>query len=104
MVDRSVWKPMEDTATDSTYIKKLKARINQIVEQELTFVDFKSQVNKEELAADTFNEVIKRENFYFSVDDNKRNTNLKVYNAKAPGNKFRTPNAILPHEHVPIHS
>jgi DNA relaxase NicK len=58
MQERSAWKPMEDNATDTAYIKKLKARINQIVEQELTFVDFKNQVNKEELAADTFNEVI----------------------------------------------
>lgn len=58
MQERSAWKPMEDNANDTAYIKKLKARINQIVEQELTFVDFKNQVNKEELAADTFNEVI----------------------------------------------
>jgi hypothetical protein len=42
MEDRSAWKPMENAADDTVYIKKLKARINQIVEQELTFVDFKN--------------------------------------------------------------
>jgi len=42
MEDRSAWKPMVDTENDTVYIKKLKAKINKIVEQELTFVDFKS--------------------------------------------------------------
>ena len=32
MADRSAWKPMEETANDTVYIKKLKAKINSIVE------------------------------------------------------------------------
>ena len=104
MEDRSAWKPMVDGPNDTVYIKKLKNKINNLVDKELALVDFKNEVNKEELAADTLNEVMTRQNFFFTVDDNKRNTNKKVYNLKAPGNKYRKPNAVLDHEHVPIKS
>lgn len=43
-----------------------------------------------------------KENFFFKIDENKRRTNLKVYDYTAPGNKFRKPNVILPHEHVNV--
>ena len=67
----------------------------------MALVDFKSQVNSEDLAADTYQEVLSRKNFYFEVDENKVSKNLRVANMKAPGNKFHKPNYILPHEHVP---
>lgn len=54
------------------------------------------------LESDTFKEVATKSNFYFSVDENKKSKNLKVYNFDAPGNKHRHPNVILPHEHVDI--
>lgn len=43
-----------------------------------------------------------KSNFYFSVDENKRQKNLKIYNKKAPGNAHRHPSVILPHENVHV--
>ena len=43
-----------------------------------------------------------KSNFYFSLDQNKAANNLKVYNFNAPGNKYRHPNVILPHENVNV--
>jgi hypothetical protein len=43
-----------------------------------------------------------RSNFFFKVDENKKATNIKVYNAKAPGNHHRHPSIALPHEHVHV--
>ncbi len=43
-----------------------------------------------------------RQNFFFTVDEAKKHTNLKVYNIKAPGNKHRKPQYILPHEHIDV--
>ena len=66
---------------------------------------FKEKLSEEEttaLSTDTFDEVVTNKNFYFSYDSNKKDKNLKIYDFKAPGNKFRHPNVILPHEHVNI--
>ena len=66
---------------------------------------FKDQLSKEEqsaLVADTYEEVATKSNFYFSIDEDKLKKNLKVYDFKAPGNKYRHPNVILPHEHVDV--
>ena len=65
-------------------------------------MEFKDKVNKEELAQSAYQEVVTKENFFFKVDTNKKNTNLKVYDMTAPGNIHRKPNAILPHEHFHI--
>jgi len=54
------------------------------------------------LSSDTYEEVATKSNFYFSVDENKVNKNLKVYDFEAPGNKYRVPNVILPHEEINI--
>jgi len=54
------------------------------------------------LTDDTFNEVATKSNFYFSIDENKVHKNIGVVNFKAPGNHFRKPNVILPHECVDI--
>jgi len=43
-----------------------------------------------------------KSNFYFSIDENKKEKNLKIYNKKAPGNAHRHPSVILPHENVHI--
>lgn len=67
----------------------------------MALVDFKAQVNSEDLAADTLSEVITKKNFYFQVDENKVQKNIRVTNMKAPGNKWHKPNVILPHEHIP---
>ena len=66
---------------------------------------FKDQLSKEEeaaLVADTYSEVATKSNFYFKIDEDKVRKNLKVYDFKAPGNKYRKPNVILPHEHVDV--
>lgn len=65
----------------------------------------KHQLTLEEqtaLESDTYDEVTTKSNFYFSIDENKKSKNLKVYDFEAPGNKFRHPNVILPHEHCDI--
>jgi hypothetical protein len=67
--------------------------------------EFKDQVSQEEaisLAADTYTEVATKSNYYFTVNEKLADSNLKVYNFDAPGNKYRVPNVILPHEQVNI--
>ena len=62
-------------------------------------------MNEEEnirLTSDIYKEVKTKSNFYFSIDENKREKNLKIYNKKAPGNAHRHPSVILPHENVNI--
>lgn len=98
--ERGVYKPFEADANDIPAISKIKNRINQVVEKELVLQDFKDQINQEALAGDTYNEVITRSNFFFQVDENKVSNNLQVHDITAPGNKFRKPSVILPHEHI----
>jgi len=71
-----------------------------VVERELVHQEFKDNYAKEELANNVYNEVITRKNFFFEVDETKREKNLALANLKAPGNKFRKPACILPHEHI----
>jgi len=62
-------------------------------------------LSKEELAGlqeETYAEVATNSNFYFSYDAGKVKKNLKVVDFEAPGNKYRHPNVILPHEHCDI--
>lgn len=54
------------------------------------------------MTSDIYKEIKTKSNFYFKVDENKRQKNLKIYNTKAPGNAHRHPSVILPHEHVHI--
>ena len=54
----------------------------------------------EELAQNAYEEVITKENFFFKVDEQMKARNLKVWDMTAPGNKYRKPACILPHEHV----
>jgi len=92
-------------ATDNSEISAVKARINKLIKYELELAGFKDQLTAEEqqaLESDTFKEVATKSNFFFSIDENKKSKNLRVYNIEAPGNKFRHPNVILPHEHVDI--
>lgn len=81
-------------------IAKIKKRINYIVEKELVLQDFKDQLDKEALANAAYKEVITKQNFYFAIDETKVNRNLAVYDIMAPGNKYRKPQYIIPHEHV----
>lgn len=66
---------------------------------------FKDQLSTEEknaLESDTYAEVATKSNYYFSIDEAKLKKNLRVYDFEAPGNKYRHPNVILPHEHCDI--
>jgi hypothetical protein len=54
------------------------------------------------LTSEAYNEVKTKSNFYFAIDENKKEKNIKIYNVKAPGNKFRHPSVMLPHEHVHV--
>lgn len=56
----------------------------------------------ESMTSDVFKEVKTKSNFYFSVDENKKSKNLKIFNTKAPGNAHRHPSVILPHENVHV--
>ena len=71
-----------------------------MVDQEIGLIQFKDQVNSEQLAQSAYDEVVTKENFFFKVDEQKKARNLKVWNMEAPGNKYRKPQCILPHEHV----
>lgn len=65
-------------------------------------LQFKDKLAAEQLAASKYEEVTTKKNFYFSIDETKRARNLKISNFNAPGNKYRHPQYILPHEHVDI--
>lgn len=54
------------------------------------------------MTSQVYNEVKTKSNFYFSVDENKKSKNLKIFNTKAPGNAHRHASVILPHENVHI--
>jgi len=100
-----VFRKLEHVEGDHPHLNAIRAKINKIVEQELEHLRFKDQVSAEEqsgIAAATYDEVTTKKNFYFSIDENKVNTNLKVVNMKAPGNNKRHPQVILPHECVNI--
>lgn len=84
----------------SSHLKTIRKRINRIVDQEIGLVEFKNKVDSEDLAQSAYDEVVTKQNFYFSVDEHKKDKNLKVWNMNAPGNKYRHPQVILPHDHV----
>lgn len=90
---------------DHHHLKYVKNKIAKLVRQELDFLQFQEKLSQEEreaLTSDIYKEVKTKSNFYFSVDENKRSKNLKIYNKKAPGNAHRHPSVILPHENVHI--
>ena len=95
----------ETSGSDHDHIKYVKGKIGKLMEQELDLLGFKEQLSKEELEAlesDALNEVTTHSSFYFKVDANKVDKNLKIYNVNAPGNKHRHPSVALPHEEVHI--
>jgi hypothetical protein len=57
---------------------------------------------KKALDSSVLHEVISKSNFYFAVDENKVDKNLKIYNKKAPGVVYHKPSVILEHEHIHI--
>lgn len=93
------YKPLSETGS-SAHLINMRKRINKVVAQEIELIEFKSQVEEEMLAQSAYEEVITKENFFFKVDETKKARNLQVHNMKAPGNKFRKPQVILPHEGV----
>ena len=83
----------------------VKSKIKKLIEEELKLSGFKDQLSKEEasnLENDTFSEVATNSNYYFAYDADKVNKNIGVFDVNAPGNKYRHPNVILPHEHVDV--
>lgn len=90
---------------DHKAVKDVKNKIALLLKQEMEEMGFKHQLTQEEQTAleeDTYAEVATKSNFYFSLDENKKSKNLKIYDFEAPGNKFKNPNVILPHEHCDI--
>lgn len=84
----------------SEHLDTIRQRINKIVQQEIGLIEFKNQVSGEELAQSAYDEVITKENFFFKVDEQKKARNMQIANMNAPGNKYRKPSVILPHEHT----
>jgi tellurite resistance-related uncharacterized protein len=90
---------------DHPHLKYIKGKIGKILKQEIEYLNFTDQVKNEEeayIAQSVYNKAVTKSNFYFSIDENKRDTNLKIFNPKAPGNHYRHPSVILPHENVHI--
>lgn len=50
-----------------------------------------SEADRLALETDMFNEVATKSNFFFSIDENKVNKNLRIFDVTAPGNKYRHP-------------
>jgi len=94
--------PAEISSTDGNHLRSIKQKINSIVAQELESLEFRTKVSLEDLSEEAYQEVLTKKNYYFGVDEQKKNKNLKVYNTKAPGNKHHKPQYILPHEHVDV--
>ena len=95
----------EEQGDDHPYIRTIKAKIDEILEQELEYLGFQEQLKVEERKAmetDIYKEVITKENFYFKIDEEKKEKNLKIFNVRAHGIIMRNPHVILPHEHVHI--
>ncbi len=99
---RGAFNPLKATHDDIPVIKKVKSKINQIIEKELVLQDFKDKLDQEALSKAAYQEVVTRKNFFFAVDETKKQNNLKVHNIEAPGNKYRKPQYILPHEHIDV--
>ena len=83
----------------------MKERINKLIKQEIEFAGFQDLLSSErieDLENDTFKEVATKSNFFFNIDENKREKNLRIFDINAPGNIHREPNVILPHEHTDV--
>jgi hypothetical protein len=102
--ERGAFAPFSGNENDIPAIKKIKTRINSIVEKELILQDFKDQLDSEALTNAAYKEVVTKQNFYFQVDETKAVRNLAVHNIAAPGNKYRKPSYIIPHETVHVDS
>lgn len=46
--------------------------------------------------------MITKKNYFFEIDEKKKDRNLKVFDYTAPGNKYRHPQIVLPHEQFDI--
>lgn len=80
-----------NTHASSHHLESIKAKINNIVEEEVHKLQFKDKLAAEELAASQYQEVLSKKNFFFEVDESKKSKNLKIHNFNAPGNTYRHP-------------
>lgn len=88
---------------DHEVIKSAKKNIKRLLDEELEFLGFCNEVkeaDEKELIEDTMKDIEKRTSFFYSYDNNKVNTNKKIYDVHAPGNIHKKPSMIVPHEHV----
>lgn len=91
--------------SDHKEVKLLKQRVQTLLDQELEALNFEkkiSQEEKERLATSSYTSIANKSSFFFNFDSEKKNKNLQVVDSKAPGNKHRHLNVILPHEHIHI--
>ena len=65
-----------DTHASSHHLEEIKQKINQIVKEEVHKLKFKDQLAAEQLAEAQYEEVITKKNFFFGIDESKRDRNL----------------------------
>lgn len=95
----------EKSDDDHSEIAYVKAKMAKLVQNELGFLDFQDQLTREEeerLLESAVQEVKERSSFFFRYDDNRVETNLHIFDDKAPGNRFHQPSIAIPHEGVHI--
>jgi len=63
--ERGAYAPFSEASNDIPAIRKIKTRINSIIEKELVLQDFKDQLDKEALSKEAFKEVVTKKSFYF---------------------------------------
>lgn len=72
------YKQLSTSSGDGAHLKSIKNQINKIVAQEMEQINFRNQVKQDELAAQTYQEVMTKQNFFFKVDENKKAKNLAL--------------------------
>lgn len=100
--EQGAYSPMTIDESDNKHLSEIKKQINSIVAQELQLLEYQDTQKQRQLAGAAYKEVITRQNFFFAVDERKRETNLTTYDKRAPGNPAVRPRCILPHEHVSV--
>ena len=91
--------------SDNGHLKYVKSKIDKLVAQELDYLNFKDKLSEEEaagIAAKSYDDIITKSNFYFAIDEGKKERNVRVVNPKAPGNIHRHPSIGMPHGKVDI--
>lgn len=95
----------EVSASDHQEVVRVKNMIRKLVDDELEYLGYLDQLSEEESSAlveKTMNEVSARSSYYFKIDPARPDTNKTQFDKKAPGNKHRHINSIVPHDNIDV--